>query len=246
MEAVTDAIKLYAESFGQRINAAPCLSQSQLNCLGLSVYLMRATSPDSPFGFAVLDDPVQSMDDEHCESFMGNVIGKVLEEHEKQLIVLTHLDAITDRIRMLHRHRRVLRYRIDHYDHSGPSIATYDPLDRELREIGSLADGNEDNRKLAVQKLRPVIERIVRELHLKETGTPLDESYANATAAELLGAFQKIPNTTAQEHQRLRDTVTFASPSHHTEEGWQVPTKPQIMPHVDRLRQLARTKGLMQ
>jgi hypothetical protein len=111
--------------------------------------------------------------------------------------------------------------------------------------MASLADGNEDNRKLAVQKLRPAIERIVRDLHLKEVGAPLDAAYSKATAAELLTAFQKIPNTTPQEHQGLRDTVTFADPSHHTEEGWQVPTKPQILPHVDRLRQLARTKGLL-
>jgi hypothetical protein len=162
------------------------------------------------------------------------------------VIVLTHLDPITDRLRVLHRHRRILRYRIDHYDRGGPSIATYDPLDRELREIASLADGNEDNRKLAVQKLRPAIERIVRELHLKEVGAPLDASYSNATAAQLLTAFQQIPNTTPQEHQGLRDTVTFADPSHHTEDSWQVPTKPQIVPHVDRLRQLARTKRLIQ
>lgn len=246
MEAVTDAIKLYAESFGQRINAAPCLSQCQLNCVGLSVYLMRATSPDSPFGFVILDDPVQSMDDEHCESFIANVIGKLLENNGKQVIVLTHLDAITDRLRVLHRHRRILRYRIDHYDRSGPSIATYDSLDRELREIASLSDGNEDNRKLAVQKLRPSIERIVRELHLKEVGTSLDASYSSATAAQLLTAFRQIPNTTPPEHQGLRDTVMFADPSHHTEDGWQVPMKPQIIPHVDRLRQLARTKGLIQ
>jgi hypothetical protein len=83
MEALTDAINLYAESFGQRINAAPCLSQSQLNCLGLSVYLMRATSPQSPFDFVILDDPVQSMDDDHCESFMANVVGKLLGHHGK-------------------------------------------------------------------------------------------------------------------------------------------------------------------
>ena len=215
MEAVTDAIKFYAESFGQRINAAPCLSQSHLNCLGLSVYLMRATSPDTPFGFVVLDDPVQSMDDQHCESFIANVIGKLLEDHEKQVIVLSHLGAVTDRIRVLQQHRPILRYRIDQYDRHGPSITTYHRLDRELREICNLTEGNEDNRKLAVQRLRPLIEHIVRELHLKETGTRLDSSYSNVTAPELLRAFQRIPNTTPQEYQGLRDTVNFADPSHH-------------------------------
>lgn len=166
MEAATDAIKLYAESFGRQIHAAPCLSQSQLNCLGLSVYIMRATTPGSPFRFVVFDDPVQSMDDEHSESFIQHVIGRLLDEHELQVIVLSHLQGITDRLRELNYHRRFLAYRIDQFERSGPSISTYDPLDRELRQIQRLADGNEDNRKLAVDKLRPAIERIVRELHL--------------------------------------------------------------------------------
>jgi hypothetical protein len=246
MEAATDAIKLYAESFGRQIHAAPCLSQSQLNCLGLSVYIMRATTPGSPFRFVVFDDPVQSMDDEHSESFIQHVIGRLLDEHELQVIVLSHLQGITDRLRELNYHRRFLAYRIDQFERSGPSISTYDPLDRELRQIRSLADGNEDNRKLAVDKLRPAIERIVRELHLKETGRPVDDSLARATASQLLNIFRQIPNTTPQEHQGFQDTVRFADPAHHTEQGWQVPTKPQILPHIDRLRNLARRKGLIQ
>ena len=246
MEAATDAIKLYAESFGQRMNAAPCLSHSQLNCLGLGVYITRAAAPYTPFRFLVFDDPVQSMDDEHCESFMQGVIGRLLGDGgAQQVIVLSHLEGVTTRLHRLHNHHRLIRYKIDQFSRTGPSIVTYDPLETALREIQSLADGNEENRRLAVQKLRPAVERVVRELHVRETGMPLDESLATATAPELLHAFTQIPNTTPQEHQGFRDTVSFADPSHHTEDGWQVPTRPQILPHVDRLRQLARQKGLI-
>lgn len=246
MEAVTDTIKLYAESFGQRMPAAPCLSHSQLNCLGLGVYITCGTTPNSPFGFLVFDDPVQSMDDDHCESFMERVIGRLLDEAGEQVIVLSHLEPVTNRLHRLHNHHRLLKYKIDQFRRTGPSIVTYEPLETEIREIQVMADGNEENRKLAVQKLRPTIERIVRELHVKETGQPLDHSLARATAADLLRAFTQIPNTVPQEHQRFRDTVGFADPSHHTEDGWQVPTKPQILTHVDRLRQLARQKGLIE
>ena len=60
MEPGTDQIKLHASSFGVQMPAAPNLSECQLNCLGLSVWVMQATTPGSPFGFIVLDDPVQS------------------------------------------------------------------------------------------------------------------------------------------------------------------------------------------
>jgi hypothetical protein len=54
----TDQIKLHASGFGVRMPAAANLSECQLNCLGLSVWVMQATTPSSPFDFIVLDDPV--------------------------------------------------------------------------------------------------------------------------------------------------------------------------------------------
>lgn len=69
MEPATDAMKLHATSFGKRMSAAANLSECQLNCLGLTMWLMRATTSSSPFGFVLLDDPVQAMDDDHAEAF---------------------------------------------------------------------------------------------------------------------------------------------------------------------------------
>lgn len=69
MEPGTDQLKLHAASFGVQMSAAANLSECQLNCLGLSFWVMQATSPGSPFGFIVLDDPIQAMDDDHAEAF---------------------------------------------------------------------------------------------------------------------------------------------------------------------------------
>jgi wobble nucleotide-excising tRNase len=38
------------------------MSQGELHAMALSLFLPRATLPESPFRFVVIDDPVQSMD----------------------------------------------------------------------------------------------------------------------------------------------------------------------------------------
>ena len=38
------------------------MSQGELHALALSLFIPRATLPESPFRFIVIDDPVQSMD----------------------------------------------------------------------------------------------------------------------------------------------------------------------------------------
>jgi hypothetical protein len=45
--------------------------------------LMRAATPSSPFGFVLLDDPVQSMDDDHTESFILDIVPHLLDNHRK-------------------------------------------------------------------------------------------------------------------------------------------------------------------
>lgn len=244
MEPATDAVKLHAESFGVRIGAAACLSTSQLNCLGLSVHLMRATCPTSPFRFVVIDDPVQSMDEDHCESFIINVIPRLLDTHGCQVFVFSHLQAITDRIRETNCARNLQYYRIEDYQQTGPVVCPHVPLKREFAELRQLARGNEQNRELAVDRLRVVTERLIRELHLLKTGTPLDPQYSNADARRLLKVFQALTGTTPPEYQGLHDTIKFADPAHHTEVGWQVPTQQQIEPHIQRLQQIANRHGL--
>jgi len=83
MEPGTDSMKLHASSFGIRMSAAANLSECQLNCVGLAMWLMRATTPSSPFGFVLLDDPVQSMDDDHTEAFISDVVPHLMDHHGK-------------------------------------------------------------------------------------------------------------------------------------------------------------------
>ena len=127
MEPGSDQIKLHARSFGVRMSAAANLSECQLNCLGLAVSIMRATAPGSPFGFVVLDDPIQSMDGAHCEAFLGSILPYLMDHHGKQVILLSHAEDIVDRAAALNASRRVRLYQFDKYDKSGPLVLAREP-----------------------------------------------------------------------------------------------------------------------
>ena len=52
---------------GKDAEALGVMSQGELHSLALSLFLPRATLPDSPFRFICVDDPVQSMDPARVE-----------------------------------------------------------------------------------------------------------------------------------------------------------------------------------
>ena len=63
------------------------LSQGELHSMALSVFLPTMMRPESPFGFAVIDDPVQVMD-EHAVDGLAEVLRDAARD--LQLIVFTH------------------------------------------------------------------------------------------------------------------------------------------------------------
>lgn len=68
-------------------SALGVMSQGELHSLALSLFLPRTTTADSPFGFVVIDDPVQSMDPAKVDG-----LAQVLDElgRDRQVVVFTH------------------------------------------------------------------------------------------------------------------------------------------------------------
>ncbi|GAB3283121.1 ATP-binding protein [Kineosporia babensis] len=83
---------------GEKVSALGVLSQGEANALALSVFLPKATLTDSPFGFLMIDDPVQAMDPAKVDG-----LAKVLHEaaQDRQVIVLTHDDRLAEAVRRL-------------------------------------------------------------------------------------------------------------------------------------------------
>ncbi len=245
MEPANDAVRLHAISFGKRMPAAANLSECQLNCLGLAVWLMRATTKTSPFGFILLDDPVQAMDDDHAEAFIAQVIPYLLDDHGKQVVVLSHVRSVTDKLRALNLNRSTQLFHYENYLQTGPVIVLQARLQQQLAEIKGAAGGNEANRQYAVDRLRVLIEEFVRELHLAKTRQQPPANYDAANPGQLLDLFRSIPDTAPDEHAGMKDTVRFCDPAHHSQVGYAIPQRVAIQPHIDRVSGLMKKYGLM-
>ena len=81
------------------------MSQGELHALALSLFVPRATLPDSPFGFLLIDDPVQAMDPARVDG-----LATLLHEMagSRQVVVFTHDDRLPDACRRLGLDARVL------------------------------------------------------------------------------------------------------------------------------------------
>lgn len=78
--------------------AVSVMSQGELHALALSLFLPRATMPESPFRFMVIDDPVQAMDPARVDG-----LARVLDDvaASRQVVVFTHDDRLPEAVRRL-------------------------------------------------------------------------------------------------------------------------------------------------
>ncbi|WOC12185.1 AAA family ATPase [Gordonia sp. MP11Mi] len=83
---------------GEDTGVLSVMSQGELHALALALFIPRATVPASPFGFLVLDDPIQAMDPAKIDGFLS-----VLQDLAKtrQVIVFSHDDRLPAAIRRL-------------------------------------------------------------------------------------------------------------------------------------------------
>lgn len=111
------------------------MSQGELHSLALSLFLPRATHAASPFGFLVIDDPVQSMDPEKVEG-----LARVLDAcaRDRQVIVFTHDTRLQQAIAHLGIEATVLR--INRQTDSVVGVETLsDPMEQALTEARAVS-----------------------------------------------------------------------------------------------------------
>ncbi len=94
----TRSVSLDVEIDGHEANALGVMSQGELNSLALSLFLPRAALPESPFGFIVVDDPVQALDPSKVDG-LARLLANAARE--RQVIVLSHDDRLPEAIRRL-------------------------------------------------------------------------------------------------------------------------------------------------
>ena len=94
--AVSRRVQVDVAVDGTAAAAVGVMSQGELHSLALALFLPRATMAASPFGFVLIDDPVQSMDPSRIDG-----LASVLRDAAKtrQVVVFTHDDRLTESVR---------------------------------------------------------------------------------------------------------------------------------------------------
>jgi hypothetical protein len=237
----TDNLELKARTFAKGMMAAPNLSQSQLNCVGLAVYLATCTRNGSPFQFVLFDDPIQSMDDEHTESFKNQVIRKLLNQNF-QIVILTHMQSVANSIEQLYRQDGAVYYRMEGYTQSGPAIVWKGPeIQKLLNDVRKNKDSvNDGFRKQAVQGLREFVERFVKDFFTAESGRPVSKKYENKSWGDLRSLLRQCAKFDSKDEPVLENTHNFTSQHLHADDTvpQSVPPGPHIHSHYISMQEL--------
>ena len=115
--------------------ALSVMSQGELHALGLALFLPRATADGSPFGFVVIDDPVQSMDPAKVDG-LARVLSSVAAS--RQVVVFTHDDRLPAALRQLQLPATV--WAVTRRERSEVSLKKVtDPVSRYLDDARALA-----------------------------------------------------------------------------------------------------------
>ncbi len=111
------------------------MSQGELHSLALALFLPRATMAASPFGFVLIDDPVQSMDPSRIDG-----LACVLRDAAKtrQVIVFTHDDRLAESVRRQGIEAAVLE--VTRREKSVVDVRTgLDPIRRYIEDASAVA-----------------------------------------------------------------------------------------------------------
>jgi DNA repair exonuclease SbcCD ATPase subunit len=134
-QKTTRRVVLTAAVDGTETEAFGVMSQGELQALALAIFIPRATSPESPFRFVVLDDPIQAMDPSKIDGFL-----QVLVElaRDRQVIVLTHDDRLPSAIRESRTEARIVE--VTRGPNSSVEVAeSSDPATRLLDDAFAIA-----------------------------------------------------------------------------------------------------------
>jgi len=185
------------------------MSQGELNSLALSLFMPRATLPESPFRFVVIDDPVQSMDPARVDG-----LARVLEHaaRSRQVIVFTHDDRLARSCRLLEIDAKVVEVtrRAESVVELRPGL---DPVSRYCADAWAIAK-SEDIDAAVVSRVVGVFCRSAIEAACSEaiTRRRLADGEDYATIESLLdstrGLLELLALALFDDVQRTKDVVS--------------------------------------
>ncbi|MGA2768571.1 MAG: AAA family ATPase [Candidatus Bathyarchaeia archaeon] len=213
-------MQLKAISYGKNMNPVSCFSESHMNCLCLSIYFSQRVLNNPYWDFVILDDPVQSMDEDHAK----NLIRIIDEVHmKKQVIVLSHNARFCQDFTDLFYGQDYLFYEFSGDSKEGPRIDLKQaPFQTYIANAKEYCGGNTEERATSGNNLRKAIERFTADVlihigkrgHAKVYELSLDERLDKIETAKLMtlkeiGEIKSVLNVCdASCHEPPRREVT--------------------------------------
>ncbi len=150
---------------GQPAGGITVLSQGELHALALAIFLPRATLPESPFRFVVLDDPVQAMDPAKVDGLLA-VLAELAQD--RQVVVFSHDDRLAEAARRGAVEATILE--VTREQGSVVSVASsLDPAQRWLKDAEALEHDTrlpeETKRRVLPGLLRLAVEAAARDTY---------------------------------------------------------------------------------
>jgi len=180
-------IDIKATSYGaDLVSAVSCLSESKLNALGLCLCIATNTQGHSPLEFLIIDDPIQSWDDEHETQFIEVV--RALVSQGTQVVIMSHKLNWLHQLRLGCREFNGRFWEITGYTRSGPRFGEvpWATWQHRLQEVDAILRNHSASVvrvQQAEEEIRIAVGQITSELYLKvkrATKSPHDLNGAKA------------------------------------------------------------------
>lgn len=241
-------LRLLASILGEERHAATHFSQSQATCLGLAHHIMSSVDDQCPFQFIVFDDPIQSFDSEHRDAFHSVILEKLLDEHAKQVIVLTHIESFAENIYYGNLSRRSpAYYTVTKYDHEGVSFAKESQLHKQRQKIRRLLKGDSEERDSASQEFSPFVEKLAKAVYRSVTEEPIPPTHRAASGPDLIDLFESIPQVSEEHMDQLRANWNFGTkPRHDDPEQSRIPERDELARRIEQLETIGRKHGVLE
>lgn len=145
-------------------DALGVFSDSQLNALGLSIFLARAELSGS--SVVVLDDPIPGSDAGHRLAFVQNTLDRLLEA-ETQVVLTTFDTRLAELAQSNHNYRDMLVFEVSLADPVAgtKAVQTSDTFSRLMQDASAhLKTATLQGRKDACNTYRPAAERLAKQI----------------------------------------------------------------------------------
>ena len=174
---------------GVAASARSVLSQGELHALALSLFLPRALQAESPFGFLIIDDPVQALDRRKVDG-LAEVLAAAATS--RQVVVFTHDDRLVDAVERLDLRADVLR--VTRLDGSEVDVdRCTDPVTRALDDAYALMKDAAIPHDVACRAVGAVCRTAVEECAVRRyRRRSLDQHVSLDDVDEMLGREQQF------------------------------------------------------